>query len=129
MLRLAGEEARELRHSFVGTEHILLALLREDEGTAAAVLKSSGVTYHQVRVAVVRMIGVGIEAPGGDLSFTGRAQDAIERARREASIRDQPQVGTEHILLALIRAQDGAAARVLLQLDADPAAIRAALAS
>ena len=92
-------------------------------------LKSSGVTYGQVRLAVVRMMGVGIEAPSEELSFTGRAQDAIERARREASIRDEPQVGTEHILLALIRAHDGAAARILLQLDTDPAAIRAALAS
>ncbi len=128
-LRLAGEEARELRHSFVGTEHILLALLREDEGTAATVMKSSGVTYQRVRVAVVRMMGVGIAPVGGELSFTGQAQDVIERARREASIRDQPQVGTEHILLALIRAHDGAAARILLQLDADPADIRAALSS
>ena len=113
----------------MGTEHILLALLREDEGTAAIVLKSSGVTYRQVRVAVIRMVGVGVEAARGELPFTGPAQDALERARREASIRDQAQVGTEHILLALLRAQDGAATRILLQLDADPAAIRAALAS
>ena len=75
------------------------------------------------------MMGVGIESADEELSFTGRAQDAIERARREASIRDQPQVGTEHILLALVRSEDGAATRILLQLDADPAAIRAALAS
>ena len=64
-----------------------------------------------------------------ELAFTGRAEDVIERARREAAIGDQPQVGTEHILLALVRDQDGAAARILLLLDADPAAIRAALAS
>ena len=113
----------------MGTEHILLALLREDEGTAAKVLKSSGVTYREVRVAVIRMMGVGVEAVAGEPPFTGRAQDTIERARREASIRDHRQVGTEHILLALIREQDGAAARILLQLDADPAAIRGALAS
>ena len=113
----------------MGTEHILLALLREDEGTAAAVLKSSGVTYPRVRVAVVRMMGIGIDAGGGEMPFTARAQDAVERARREASIRDQPQVGTEHILLALIRERDGAAVRILLELDAYPAAIRAALAS
>jgi len=113
----------------VGTEHILLALLREDEGTAATLLKSAGVGYHQVRVAVVRMMGVGVEPAGEELPFTARAQDALERARREASIRDRPQVGTEHILLALIREHDGAAARILLQLDADPGAIRAALAS
>ena len=104
-------------------------LLREDEGTAASVLKWSGVTYEQVRASVIRMMGLGIEAPDEELSFTGRAEDVIERARREAAIGDQPQVGTEHILLALVRDQDGAAARILLLLDADPAAIRAALAS
>lgn len=113
----------------MGTEHILLALLREDEGTAATMLKSSGVSYHQVRIAVVRMMGVGVEPARGELPFTGRAEEAIERARREASIRDRPQVGTEHILLALIHEHDGAAARILLQLDADAGAIRAALAS
>ena len=75
------------------------------------------------------MMGLGVEAPGEELAFTGRAEDVIERARREAAIGDQPQVGTEHILLALVRDQDGAAARILLLLDADPAAIRAALAS
>ena len=75
------------------------------------------------------MMGLGVEVPGEELSLTGRAEDAIDRARREAAIGDQPQVGTEHILLALIREQDGAAVRILLQLDADPAVIRAALAS
>jgi len=75
------------------------------------------------------MLGVGVEAPGPEPLFTGRAEDVIERARREASIRDQPQVGTEHLLLALVYERDGAAARILLQLDADPAAIRAALSS
>jgi ATP-dependent Clp protease ATP-binding subunit ClpC len=113
----------------VGTEHILLGLLRVSEGTAARVLASFGVTYEPVRRAVVRMMGVGVEATDAELSFTGRADDAIDRARREASIRDQSQVGTEHILLALIREPGGAAARILLQLDADPAAIRLALPS
>jgi ATP-dependent Clp protease ATP-binding subunit ClpC len=129
VLRLAGEQARELRHSFVGTEHILLALFLEPEGSAAHVLASFGVSHAQVRTAVVRMMGLGIEAPEGELALTGPAQDVIDRARREASIRDQRQVGTEHILLALVHKRDGAATRILLQLDADPAAIRAALPS
>jgi ATP-dependent Clp protease ATP-binding subunit ClpC len=115
----------------VGTEHILLALLREDGGTAAAVLKTSGVTYDDVRAAVIRMMGMGVEADpvSGEPMFTGRAQDAIDLAGQEASSRGQDQAGTEHILLALIAERDGAAVRILYQLDADPAAIRAALAS
>ena len=84
-------------------------------------------THARVRGAVLGMIGRGAEPVSEELSFTGRAQDAIDRARREAAIRDQPQVGTEHILLALLRERDGAAVRILLQLDADPAEIRTAL--
>ena len=91
-------------------------------------LSSAGVSYERVRAAVMRMMGTGVEAVE-DVSFTGPAQEAIERARREASLRGQPRVGTEHILLALIRKHDGAAVRILLELDADPAAIRAALSS
>jgi ATP-dependent Clp protease ATP-binding subunit ClpC len=128
-VRRAGEEARELRHSFVGTEHILLALFLAPEGGAAQVLGSFGVSHTQVRTAVVRMMGLGLEPPEGELAFTGPAQDVIDRARAEASIRDAPQVGTEHILLALVHKRDGAATRILLELDADPASIRAALAS
>jgi ATP-dependent Clp protease ATP-binding subunit ClpC len=101
--------------------------LLETEGTAAQVLASFGVTYAQVRTSVVRMMGLGIEVPEGEVLLTGRAQDVIDRARREASIRDERLVGTEHILLALVHRGDGAAARILLQLDADPADIRAAL--
>lgn len=107
---------------------MLLALLREDGGTAATVLRAFGVTHEQVQTAVIRMMGTGVEV-AGELSFTGRARDVIDRARREASIRDQPAVGTEHILLALVHEADGAAARILLELDAEPAAIRAAIAA
>lgn len=92
-------------------------------------LGSFGVDYARVRTAVLRMIGPGVESAGTELSFTYRAEDVLDRARREAAIRDQPQVGTEHILRALIHEPDGAAARILLELDADPAAIRAALPS
>jgi ATP-dependent Clp protease ATP-binding subunit ClpC len=128
-VRLAGEEARALRHSFIGTEHLLLALFLASEGRAAQVLASFGVSHAQVRMAVLRMMGLGLEPPEGELAFTGPAQDVIERARREASIRDEREVGTEHILLALVHKRDGAATRILLELDAEPEAIRAALAS
>jgi ATP-dependent Clp protease ATP-binding subunit ClpC len=103
--------------------------LLETDGTAAQVLTSFGVFHAQVRSAVVRMMGLGVEAPEGEVALTGRAQDVIDRARREASIRDQRLAGTEHILLGLVRQSDGAAIRILLELDADPAAIRAALAA
>jgi len=110
----------------VGTEHILLGVLRVPEGTGAQVLATFGVAHDDVRAAVVRMMGVGVEAPTGELSFTGRALDTIERAGREASMRDQP-VGTEHLLLALVHERGGAGARILLGLDADPAAVRVAI--
>jgi ATP-dependent Clp protease ATP-binding subunit ClpC len=126
-LRLAHEEARTLRHSYVGTEHILLGLLRERDGLAATTLASFEVTYERVRLAVVRMMGLGVEDATGELPFTGPASEAIERAGREASTLGSERVGTEHILLALTRDPAGAAPRILVQLDADPAAIRAAL--
>jgi ATP-dependent Clp protease ATP-binding subunit ClpC len=93
------------------------------------VLASFGVSHAQVRTAVVRMIGPGLEPPEDELAFTAPAEDVIDRARREASIRDEPQVGTEHILLALVHKRDGAATRILLQLDVEPTDIRSALAS
>ena len=126
-LRHAHEEARALRHSYVGTEHMLLGLLREDKGAAATALASLDVTHERVRIAVVRMMGRGVEDAASELPFTGPANEAIERASREASVLGSERVGTEHILLALTRDPAGAAARILLQLDADPAAIRVAL--
>ena len=127
-LRLAHEEARALRHSYIGTEHVLLGLLCERDGEAASALASLHVTYERVRMAVVRMMGVGVEDVPGELPFTGAASEAIDRAAREASVLGSEQVGTEHILLALMRDPSGAAVRILLQLDVDPAAIRAAVA-
>jgi ATP-dependent Clp protease ATP-binding subunit ClpC len=114
----------------VGTEHILLALLGDDTGPAADILRSAGVTHVQVRSAVVRMMGTGVEEPAEEeLVFTGRAQDAIELARSAAAKDGRGLADTGHILLALVSERDGAAVRILLQLDADPAAIRATLAS
>jgi ATP-dependent Clp protease ATP-binding subunit ClpB len=88
------------------------------------------VTHAQVQVAVVRMMGRGVESPADDaLAFTGRAEDVVEQARREAAGAGREQADTEHILLALVQERDGAAVRILRQLDADPTAIRSALAS
>ena len=126
-LRLAHEEARALRHSYIGTEHVLLGLLREQDGAAASALASLDVTHERVRAAVVRMMGIGVEDVTGELPFTGPADEAIERASWEASVFGSERVGTEHILLALTRDPSGAAARILLALDAEPAAIRSAV--
>jgi ATP-dependent Clp protease ATP-binding subunit ClpC len=126
-LRLAHEEARALCHSYVGTEHILLGLLRERDGAASIALESLDVTFERVRMAVVRMMGRGVEDGSGELPFTTPAKEAIERAEREASMLGSERVGTEHILLALTRDPSGAAARILLGLDADAADIHAAL--
>ncbi len=103
--------------------------MRDDEGLAASVLKGAGVTHRQVQVAVLRMMGRGTVGDDQELLFTGRAEDVIELARREAAAAGREQADTEHILLALVQERDGAAARILRQIDADPAAIRAALAS
>jgi ATP-dependent Clp protease ATP-binding subunit ClpC len=126
-LRLAHEEARALRHSYIGTEHMLLGLLREQDGTAASALVSLDVTHDRVRTAVMRMMGVGAEDVGGELPFTAPAQNAVDRASREASVLGAERVGTEHILLALVHEPGGAAGRILMQLDADASAIRAAV--
>jgi ATP-dependent Clp protease ATP-binding subunit ClpC len=126
-LRLAHEEARALRHSYIGTEHVLLGLLREQDGAAASALASLDVTHERVRAAAVRMMGIGVEDVTGELPFTGPADEAIERASREASVFGSERVETEHILLALTRDPSGAAARILLALDAEPAAIRSAV--
>jgi ATP-dependent Clp protease ATP-binding subunit ClpA len=111
----------------VGTEHILLGLLAVPEGSAAQVLATFGVRYPDVRTAVVGMMGVGVDGPDAELSLTGRAEDMVDRARREASMRDEPQVGTQHLLLALVHEPGGAAARILLGLEVDLAAVRAAI--
>ena len=126
-LALAADEARTLHHSYVGTEHLLLGLLRERDGSAATALASLDVTYERVRAAVVRMMGVGVEAATGELPLTGPAQNAVDRAQREASVLGAERVGTEHILLGLAREPSGAAARILLQMDADAEAIRSAV--
>jgi len=117
------DEARKLKHDFIGTEHVLLGLLREEEGLAARVLESLDVTLEEVRAQVARIRGEGDEPPLGQIPFTPRAKKVLELALREALALDHTYIGTEHILLALVRV-DGVGERILLDFDADAETIR-----
>jgi len=121
---LAQEEARALKHNYIGTEHLLLGLLREEEGVAARVLDSLQISTEEVRAAVVRIVGTGEEVATGQIPFTPRAKKVLELALREALSLGHNYIGTEHILLGLIREDEGVAARILLDLDAEPEKIR-----
>ncbi len=121
---LAQEEARTLRHNYIGTEHILLGLLREEEGLAARVLESLDITVERVRAQVVRIVGSGEEVTSGQIPFTPRAKRVLELALREALSLGHDYIGTEHILLGLVRENDGVAARILLDFGADSETIR-----
>jgi ATP-dependent Clp protease ATP-binding subunit ClpC len=126
---LAQEESRALRHSYLGTEHLLLGLLRMEEGLAAKVLASLDVTVEAVRDAVVRSIGEGSEPSAGEAPFTPKAKRTLELALREALSLGHNYIGTEHILLALARVEDGVAAQILAGLGADSAKVRAAVSA
>ena len=121
---LAQEEARRLRHSYIGTEHILLGLLREQEGLAARVLEQCGITVEDARDQVVRIVGSGEEVTSGQIPFTPRAKKVLELALREALSLGHDYIGTEHILLGLVRENEGVAARILLDFDADSEKLR-----
>jgi ATP-dependent Clp protease ATP-binding subunit ClpC len=121
---LAQEEARTLKHNYIGTEHILLGLLREEEGLAARVLESLEITVERVRGQVVRIVGSGDEVTSGQIPFTPRAKKVLELALREALSLGHNYIGTEHILLGLVRENEGVAARILLDFDADSEKIR-----
>jgi GNAT superfamily N-acetyltransferase len=116
---LAQEEARMLNHNYIGTEHILLGLIHEGEGVAAKALESLGISLDAVRQQVEEIIGQGQRAPSGHIPFTPRAKRALELSRTEAAQLGHNYIGTEHILLGLIREGDGVAAQVLMRLGAD----------
>ena len=125
---LAQQEALELRHSFIGTEHILLGLLREEEGVAARVLERLGVTAERVRGQVVRIVAAGeAVTPGQTIPFTPRSKQVFELALREALSMGHNFIGTEHILLAVVRENEGVAMRILNDFDADAEKIRGAV--
>src|ERR1044072_9140308 len=121
---LAQEEARTLKHNYIGTEHILLGLVREEEGLAARVLESLDITVERVRAQVVRIVGSGEEVTSGQIPFTPRAKKVLELALREALSLGHNYIGTEHILLGLVRENEGVAARILLDFDADSEMLR-----
>ncbi|MGH3140485.1 MAG: Clp protease N-terminal domain-containing protein, partial [Gaiellales bacterium] len=116
---LAQDEARTLKHNYIGTEHILLGLLREEEGLAARVLDTLDITVEEVRAQVARIVGQGDEVTTGQIPFTPRAKKVLELALREALSLGHNYIGTEHILLGLLREGEGVAARVLKSLDVD----------
>ena len=116
---LAQEEARLLNHNYIGTEHILLGLIHEGEGVAARALEGMGISLESVRSQVVEIIGQGAQAPSGHIPFTPRAKKVLELSLREALQLGHNYIGTEHILLGLIREGEGVAAQVLQKLGAD----------
>jgi ATP-dependent Clp protease ATP-binding subunit ClpA len=116
---LAQEEARMLNHNYIGTEHILLGLIREGAGVAARALESLGISLDAVRQEVLEIIGQGQQAPSGHIPFTPRAKKVLELSLREALQLGHEYIGTEHILLGMIREGDGVAAQVLVKLGAD----------
>src|SRR5215203_92316 len=121
---LAQEEARLLNHNYIGTEHILLGLIHEGEGVAAMALESLGISLEAVRAQVEEIIGQGQSAPTGHIPFTPRAKKVLELSLREALQLGHNYIGTEHILLGLIREGEGVAAQVLVKLGADLSRVR-----
>src|SRR5687767_1913811 len=121
---LAQDEARHFNHNYIGTEHLLLGLLREDEGVAAQALYSLNVALDEVREQVESIVGYGEEGTGAQAPFTPRSKKVLELALREALQLGHNYIGTEHILLGLVRESEGVAARVLSNLDVDPDKVR-----
>jgi len=124
---LAQEEARMLDHDYIGTEHILLGLIHEGEGVAAEALRTVGIGLDAVRGQVEKIIGRGQAAPSGHIPFTPRAKKVLELALREALQLGHNYIGTEHILLGLVREGEGVAAQVLQKLGADLNRVRQAV--
>ncbi len=127
VLTFAQEEARLLNHSFIGTEHILLGLIRESDGMGAEALRTLGVSFEVVRAKVVEMVGTSGSAPSGSPPFTPRAKKVLELSLREALQLNHSYIGTEHILLGLVREGDGVAARVLVDVGVGLPRVRQAV--
>jgi hypothetical protein len=124
VLVLAQQEARMLNHNYVGTEHILLGLVHEGEGIAGRALAALGISLEAVRQQVEAIIGQGQQAPAGHIPFTPRAKRVLELSLREALQLGHNYIGTEHVLLGLIREGEGVAAQVLVRLGADLIRVR-----
>ena len=120
----AQEEARTLNHHYIGSEHILLGLIREGEGVGAKALESLGISLDTARQQVQQIIGQGQHAPSGHIPFTPQAKKVLELSLSESKALGHHYIGTEHILLGLIREGDGVAAQVLANLGADLTRVR-----
>jgi ATP-dependent Clp protease ATP-binding subunit ClpC len=121
---LAQDEARALKHNYIGTEHLLLGLLREKEGLAARVLESLGVSVAEARAQVARIVGEGEDVATGQIPFTPRGKKVLELSLREATSLGHENIGTEHILLGLMREGEGVAVDMLRDFGADAERIR-----
>jgi hypothetical protein len=121
---LAQEEARILNHGYIGTEHLLLGLVHEQEGVAAKALESLGIRLEPLRQQVEQIVRRGQQPPSGHIPFTARAKKALELAQRESNELGHGFIDTEHVLLGLIREGDGVAAQVLIRFGADRSSIR-----
>jgi len=121
---LGQDEARALKHNYIGTEHILLGLLREERGLAARVLGESGITIEQVRQRTVEIVGRGEEVKADQLPFTPRSKKVLELGLREALSLGHNYVGTEHVLLGLMRENEGVAALILRDLGLEEKTVR-----
>jgi ATP-dependent Clp protease ATP-binding subunit ClpC len=121
---LAQDEARALKHNYIGTEHLLLGLLREEEGVAARVLESLDVTLDQVRAQVARIVGQSNELSTGQIPFTPRAKRVLELALKESRSLGHDYIDTGHVLLGLVHEGGGVAVRILADLGADAERIR-----
>lgn len=124
----AQEEARQLNHSYIGTEHVLLGLLREEDSVGARALAGVGVEYGPARLSVEEMIGHGATSPSGHIPFTPRAKKVLELSLRESLHLGHHHIGDEHILLGLLREAEGVACQVLMRLGAGPDAVRGKVA-
>jgi ATP-dependent Clp protease ATP-binding subunit ClpC len=116
---MAQDEARRLNHSYIGTEHLLLGLLREGQGVAATALNGLGVSLDGVRQQIEETIGRGAETPGSHIPFTPPAKQAIERSLQEALRLEHGHIGTEHILLGLLHQDGDTAVQILVSLGTD----------
>jgi ATP-dependent Clp protease ATP-binding subunit ClpC len=120
----AQQEARELNHNYIGTEHLLLGLMREPESVAARALQELKISQDTVREQVIQIVGRGRQPPSGHVPFTPRAKKVLELSLREALQLSHNYIGTEHILLGLIREGEGVAAQVLVKLGGNLAVVR-----
>jgi ATP-dependent Clp protease ATP-binding subunit ClpC len=124
---LAQDEARTLKHDYIGTEHLLLGLARQQESVAQQALASLGITLQEVRGEVVRIVGEGQRPAFGQIPFTPKATKVLELSLREAVALEHNYIGPEHVLLGLIREEEGVAARILNHAGAQPETIRHAV--